>query len=47
MHIEWLKLVNCGESFHPKGTQLFDVQPAERVVDSFHSLRGRLVRRFQ
>ncbi|MDR1457884.1 MAG: phage protease [Puniceicoccales bacterium] len=47
MHVEWLKLVNCGEYTHPKGTQLFDVQSAERIVDSFHSLRGRLMRKFQ
>jgi hypothetical protein len=47
MHVEWLKLVNFGEYAHPKGTQLFDVHSAERIVDSFHSLRGRLMRRFQ
>jgi hypothetical protein len=47
MYVEWLKLVNCGEYAHPKGTQLFDSQAAERITDSFHSLRGRLMRRFQ
>ncbi|MDR2776495.1 MAG: phage protease [Puniceicoccales bacterium] len=47
MHVEWLKLVNCGEYFHPKGTQLLDSQSAERIIDSFHSLRSRLMRRFQ
>ncbi|MDR1528133.1 MAG: phage protease [Puniceicoccales bacterium] len=47
MHVEWLKLVNCGEYFHPKGTQLLDSKAAERIIDSFHSLRGRLMRRFQ
>ncbi|MDR2628430.1 MAG: phage protease [Puniceicoccales bacterium] len=47
MHVEWLKLVNCGEYAHPKGIQLFDSQAAERIIDSFHSLRSRLMRRFQ
>ncbi|MDR1890670.1 MAG: phage protease [Puniceicoccales bacterium] len=47
MSVEWLKLANFGEYAHQKGTQLFDVQAAERIIDSFHSLRGRLMRRFQ
>lgn len=47
MLVEWLKLVDYGEYAHPKGTQLFDSQAAERIIDSFHSLRGRLMRRFQ
>ncbi|MDR2432228.1 MAG: phage protease [Puniceicoccales bacterium] len=47
MHVEWLKLVNFGEYFHPKGIQLFDSLSAGKIVDSFHSLRGRLMRKFQ
>jgi phage I-like protein len=47
MAIEWFELVNFGECAHQKGTQLFDVPAAERIIDSFHSLRGRLLRRFQ
>jgi hypothetical protein len=47
MHTEWLKLANFGEYAHPRGVQLLGIQSAETIIDSFSSLRGCLMRKFQ
>ncbi|MDR1414150.1 MAG: phage protease [Puniceicoccales bacterium] len=44
--MEWIKLVNFGEYQHSKGIQLFDERAANAIVEYFHSLRGRLMRKF-
>ncbi|MDE6432079.1 MAG: hypothetical protein K2L13_01655 [Opitutales bacterium] len=45
-NMEWIKLVDFGQYQHPKGLQVVDRDSAESMVKYFHSLRGRLMRRF-
>ncbi|MDR1414079.1 MAG: phage protease [Puniceicoccales bacterium] len=45
--MEWVKLVNFGEYWHSKGIQSFDEEAANAIVEYFHSIRGRLRRKFQ
>jgi hypothetical protein len=47
MKISWIKLANFGEYWHRKGTQILDFHSAETIVNSFHSIRGHLMRRFR
>lgn len=44
--MEWIKLVEFGQYQHSKGLQIVDRTAAENMVEYFHSLRGRLMRRF-
>jgi hypothetical protein len=39
--------VNFGKYDHQKGTQLIDSRSAKAIVNSFHSIRGRLMRGFR
>jgi hypothetical protein len=45
--MEWLKLADFGEYKHPKGIQLLDALSADALVNFFHSVRGRLLRKFR
>lgn len=42
----YLRIVEYGEHPHTKGMQRIDEEGARRLVAHFHSLRGRLARRF-
>ncbi len=44
--MEWIKLVEFGQYQHSKGLQVVDRDSAENMVEYFHSLRGKFMRRF-
>ncbi|MDR2737382.1 MAG: phage protease [Puniceicoccales bacterium] len=47
MSLSWIKLANFGEYRHRKGSQLLNANSAKDIVDSFRSIRGRLMRKFR
>jgi hypothetical protein len=44
--MDTIRIVEYGEFPHPKGLQRVNYPVAKKLVDEFHSLRGRLARKF-
>lgn len=44
--MDWIKLVNYGEFQHSKGMQCVTINAAKKIVDNFHSLCGKISRKF-